>query len=126
MLAKSLQILSKMGQLEFQHGSQEVTAKRGWHLLGPNFFRFHVFVVFCGLLGASWDHLGTNLWPFWDYFATIWDHFGAILCHIWTNVFSNFFVLFVFTSLTSLTAFIQGLADCAQRFKYNQMKCYMI
>ena len=112
MLTKSLQNLFKMVQLGVQHGSQEVSLFPGWRLLGPNFFRFRVFVVFCGLLGASWDHLGSDLGPFWD-------HFGTILCNIWTNVFFNFFVLFVFTSLTSLTAFVQGLADCAQRFKLN-------
>ena len=82
--------------------------------LGAQHVSFSCFCIFWCLLGAllgpSWDQLAAILVPFWD-------HFGAILCHIWTNVFFNFFVLFVFTSLTSLTAFIQGLADCAQRFK---------
>ena len=82
----------------------------GFSPLGAQYVSFRVFVVFCYLLGASWDHLGSDLGPFWD-------HFGTMLCHMWTNVFFNFFLLFVFTSLTSLTAFFQGLADCAQRFK---------
>ena len=59
MLTKSLQILSKMGQLGLQHGSQEVTAKRGWHLLGPNIFRFRVFVI---VLWPSWDHFLIDFW----------------------------------------------------------------
>ena len=82
--------------------------------LGAQLFSFSCFCCFLwpswGILGPSWERLGAILGSFWD-------HFGTILCHIWTNVFFNFFVLFVFTSLTSLTAFIQGLADCAQRFK---------
>ena len=82
--------------------------------LGASYFSFSRFCFFLwpswGILGPSWDQPGAILGAFWD-------HFGAILCHIWTNVFFNFFVLFVFTSFTSSTAFIQGLADCAQRFK---------
>ena len=77
--------------------------------------------VFLLFLNPSWGPLGTVLGPTWGHFGTVlgafWDHVGAILCHSWTNVFFNFFVLFVFTSLTSLTAFFQGLEDCAQRFK---------
>ena len=106
---KSAKLLQN-DQLGVQLGTQEVRRFWDFRLLGPSMFRFCIFVVFNSLLGASWDHLGTNSGPFWD-------HFGTILSHIWTNVFFNFFVLFVFTSLTSLTAFIQGLADCAQRFK---------
>ena len=46
--------------------------------LGAQLFRFRVFVVFCGLLGASWDHLGSDLGPFWDHFGTILEPFCAI------------------------------------------------
>ena len=95
------------------------TAVCSAHLLGPTFYVF-VFLLF---LVAFLGHLGTILGSTWGHFETILapfcKSFGAILCHIWTNVFFNFFVLFVFTSLTSLTAFFQGLADCAQRFKLH-------
>ena len=78
MSAKSHENYSKMGQLGVQLGTQEVRRFRGFRLLGPSMFRFRVFVVFCGLLGASWDHLGTNLWQFWDHFGTILEPFCAI------------------------------------------------
>ena len=93
----------------------------GFSPLGAQHVSFSCFCCFLLFLVAFLGHLGTILGPTCGHFGTIlgpfWDHVGTILCHSWTNVFFNFFVLFVFTSLTSLTAFFQGLADCAHRFK---------
>ena len=57
MLTKSLQNLFKMVQLGVQLGAQEVPIFSGVRLLGPNMFRFRVFVVFGALLGPSWGRL---------------------------------------------------------------------
>ena len=78
----------------------------GFSPLGAEYVSFSRFVVSCGLLGASWDHLGTNLWPFWDHFVPYLDQcLLQLLCLVCLHFFDFF------------NCFFQGLADCAQRFK---------
>ena len=109
----------KWVNLESNLGPKRWVYFGGFASWGPVCFVF-VFLLFLNpswgplgaVLGPTWGHFGTILGPFWNNFVPCLDH----QCF-------NFFVLFVFTSLTSLPAFFQGLADCAQRF--NNM-CFKV